>query len=107
MTHPRTEEWAHRCFAAPPTVQKGLTLAEVDDELEKLGKLCDEVYGGPIAFKNNFVASPSSGSKPNKVTKPKAKKAKFTIEEVVARLTQAAQHGAEARKILEKIWHGP
>ncbi|EGO61368.1 hypothetical protein NEUTE1DRAFT_34714 [Neurospora tetrasperma FGSC 2508] len=107
MTHPPTEEWAHRCFAAPPTVQKGLTLAEVDEELEKLGKLCDEVYGTAIASKNDFVAGPSSGSKPNKVTKPKAKKAKFPIEEIIARLTQAAQHDAEARKILEKIWHGP
>lgn len=66
MTHPRTEEWAHRCFAAPPTVQKGLTLAEVDDELEKLGKLCDEVYGGPIAFKvaSHFVFQPQNHHKP-------------------------------------------
>ncbi|KAK3499086.1 uncharacterized protein B0T23DRAFT_391747 [Neurospora hispaniola] len=107
MTHPPTEERAHRCFAAPPTVQKGLTLAEVNEDLEKLGKLCDEVYGGPIASKTNSVAGPSSGFNPNKVTKPKAKKAKLPIEEIIARLTQAAQHDAEARKILEKIWHGP
>lgn len=66
MTHPPTEEWAHRCFAAPPTVQKGLTLAEVNEELEKLGKLCDEVYGGPIASKvaNYLVIQTQNYHKP-------------------------------------------
>ncbi|KAK3350747.1 hypothetical protein B0H65DRAFT_545841 [Neurospora tetraspora] len=107
MTH-LPEEWAHRSFAERPTVEKKLTLAEIDKKIEELAKGLEELERTAAASKDESAAGPSSGPKPNKVTKPKAKKSrKFPIEEVIARLTQVAQHDPEARKILEKIWHGP
>lgn len=55
MTH-LPEEWAHRSFAERPTVEKKLTLAEIDKKIEELAKGLEELERTAAASKVRYTS---------------------------------------------------